>query len=78
MYDRSYNAFHESIEKADHDPVRFCFTEDEADRPNGNVRDYDVPMEETPLIGEVFINLSELGYPFLRAALIFEVFCRKT
>lgn len=72
MRDAAYDAFYESVEDADSDPVRFQFNETEVER-------FDIPKKfddgsHMPVWGnEVICNLSERGYPYIRTALIFEV-----
>lgn len=67
MNDKAYSAFHENVEVADSDPVRFQFTSEEVDEfqiEGGHHR---------TVMGDAIFNLSERGYPYIRSALIFEL-----
>lgn len=64
MDSHAYSAFVESCQIAG-EPVSFRFSEAE-------VEAYNIPGEPEPFTGEITHDLEERGYPYLRAALIFE------
>lgn len=71
MDQKTYDAFQQSISEVTENPVTFRFTAEE-------VEEFDVTVGKRTRLSlgdreERVLNLSEGGYPYLRAALIFAV-----